>query len=427
MIAGMAPDGTPAAAPGNLRLPLPRALSEEWRVAVAEAWRALWVSRLLVWVVGMDAVAIWGISPRAADFDPGGLTRPFAALGDLLVAPAARWDSSWFLRIAHDGYVGHDPARTAFFPLYPLLIRGAAVLIGSPLVAGALVSTAAFGIALVLMHRLTALELGDDAARAAVLLTALSPMSFFFSAVYSESLFLALSLGSVLAARRERWALAGVLGALAAATRSAGALLVVPLALLYARAHRRPRHDALWIALVPLGLAAFCGWLALRGADGLAPFHAQQAWFRHFAWPWNGVRDAAIAAWDGARQLLSGSRTPVYFRAAGGDPFAAAGHNLVLFAFLIAAIPAAVGVVRRLPVAYGAYILTALALPLSFPVAPQPLMSLPRFLVVLFPLFMWLGWWVSRGGRWREWGALTVSVVAMVVFTAQFATWHWVA
>jgi hypothetical protein len=139
------------------------------------------------------------------------------------------------------------------------------------------------------------------------------------------------------------------------------------------------------------------------------------------------VRDAAIAAWDGARQLLSGSRTPVYFRAAGGDPFAAAGHNLVLFAFLIAAIPAAVGVVRRLPVAYGAYILTALALPLSFPVAPQPLMSLPRFLVVLFPLFMWLGWWVSRGGRWREWGALTVSVVAMVVFTAQFATWHWVA
>jgi hypothetical protein len=66
-------------------------------------------------------------------------------------------------------------------------------------------------------------------------------------------------------------------------------------------------------------------------------------------------------------------------------------------------------------------------LPLSFPVAPQPLMSLPRFLVVLFPLFMWLGWWTSRGGRAREWALLAASVTSLIVFTAQFATWHWVA
>jgi hypothetical protein len=427
MIAGMAPDGTPAATAGEVRLPLRVALSEEWRAAVTDSWRALWVSRLLVWVVGMDAVALWGVSDRAGDFDPGGVTRPFAALGDLLTAPLARWDSSWFLRIAHDGYVGHEPARAAFFPLYPLLVRAGAAVVGSPLVAGALISTAAFAVALVLLHRLTDLELGRGAARAAVLLAALSPMSFFFSAVYSEALFLALSLGAVYAARTGRWAWAGGLGALAAATRSAGVVLVVPLGLLYLRERRRVGRDALWIGLVPVGLAAFCGWLALRGADGLAPFHAQAVWFRHFAWPWGGVRDAAVAAWDGARQLLSGSRTPVYFRAAGGDPFAAAAHNLVLFAFLVAAAPAVVGVLRRLPRAYGAYVLAALALPLSFPVGPQPLMSLPRFLVVLFPLFMWLGWWTSRGGRAREWALLAASVAALIVFTAQFATWHWVA
>jgi hypothetical protein len=427
MIAGMAPDGTPAAAHGNFRLSLPAAPSDQWRAALVDSWRALWVSRLLVWVVGMDAVAIWGVSARAGDFDPGGLTRPFAAVGDLLVAPAARWDSSWFLRIAHDGYIGHEPARAAFFPLYPLLIRAGAVVTGSPLVAGAVMSTLAFGVALVLLHRLTDVELGPAAARSAVLLAAFSPMSFFFSAVYSESLFLALSLGAVYAARTERWAWAGVLGALAAATRSAGVLLVVPLALLLVRAHPRPWRQAPWIALVPVGLAAFCGWLALRGADGLAPFHVQQVWFRHLAWPWGGVRDAGVAAWDGARQLLSGSRTPVYFRHAGGDPFAVGAHNLLLFGFLLAAIPAVAGVLRRLPVAYGAYVLAALALPLSFPVGPQPLMSLPRFLAVLFPLFMWLGWWVSRGGRAREWASLAVSVVALIVFTAQFATWHWVA
>jgi len=415
------------AAPGNLGVPVARALSDQWRAAIADSWRALWVSRLLVWVVGMDAVAVWGVSGRAGDFDPGGLTRPFGPLGDLLTAPLARWDSSWFLRIAHDGYAGHDPARTAFFPLYPLLIRAGGAVTGSPLVAGALVSTAAFAAALVLLHRLTDLELGPAAARDAVLLTALSPMSFFFSAVYSEALFLALSLGAVYAARTERWRWAGVLGALAAATRSAGVVLVVPLALLYLRARRRPGRDVLWIALVPAGLAAFCGWLALRGADGLAPFHVQEVWFRHFAWPWGGARDATVAAWDGARQLLSGSRTPVYFRQAGGDPFAAAAHNLVLFAFLAAAVPAVIGVLRRLPLAYGAYVLAALALPLSFPVSPQPLMSLPRFLAVLFPLLMWLGWWTSRGGRIRLGSVLAGFSAVLIVFTAQFATWHWVA
>ena len=58
-------------------------------------------------------------------------------------------------------------------------------------------------------------------------------MSFFFSAVYTESLFLALSAGCFYLARRERWVWAGVLGGLAAATRSIGVLLVVPLAVLY--------------------------------------------------------------------------------------------------------------------------------------------------------------------------------------------------
>ncbi len=67
-----------------------------------------------------------------------------------------------------------------------------------------------------------------------------------------------------------------------------------------------------------------------------------------------------------------------------------AGHNLMLFAFLLVAVPALIGVLRALPLAYGVYVLAALALPLSEPVSGQPLMSLPRFLVVLFPLAIWL-------------------------------------
>ncbi len=400
--------------------------------ALADAWRALWISRLLVWVAAIVAMGLFGLSDRAADFDPAGLTTPFGATGDLLAAPLGRWDSVWFLAIADGGY--GDGAREAFFPLYPLLVRIVAAPFGSGLIGGALLSTALLGVALVLLHRLVALDHPRAVARNAVLVTALFPMSFFFSAVYSESLFLALSIGAVYAARRERWAWAGMLGMLAATTRSAGVLLLVPLAMIYLwdvgrpswRTARPLRAEVLWLSLVPLGLALYCGLLALGGHDPLAPFNAQEVWFRSFAGPFAGAWDGLVAAWQGARQLLSGARQPVYFTAWGGDPFLGARHNIELFVWLVLALAATAGVLRRLPAAYGAYVVAALALPLSYPVAPQPLMSLPRFVAVLFPLAIWLAVWMT-GRAVRERIVLAAFAVGLAIYTGIFATWHWVA
>ena len=152
-------------------------------------------------------------------------------------------------------------------------------------------------------------------------------MAFFFSAVYSESLYLALSVGLFWRARQGRWALVGVLGALAAATRSTGLVLLLPALMLYLYGPREdrlrpdfaraPRGAALrratacartccGCALVPAGPRR-CTWLylALAGGDALAPFHAQDIWGRHFAGPYVGVWDGVRAAFEGARQLLS--------------------------------------------------------------------------------------------------------------------------
>src|SRR3712207_4642988 len=108
--------------------------------ALADAWRALWVTRVVVWVAGLTAVAVAGVRAANADaYDATGLTRPFGELGDALVAPAARWDSVWFLEIADDGY---DDQRAAFFPLYPVLVKVAGWLFGSPLIGGLVVSFA---------------------------------------------------------------------------------------------------------------------------------------------------------------------------------------------------------------------------------------------------------------------------------------------
>jgi hypothetical protein len=116
----------------------------------------------------------------------------------------------------------------------------------------------------------------------------------------------------------------------------------------------------------------------------------------------------------------------VYFTAGEGSPFVSAGHNLLDLAFLVAFVPAIVGVLRRLPLAYGVYALAAACLPLSDPVTAQPLMSLPRFLVPLFPLGIWLGAWLAERPRLQR-PTLVLSGALMALFVAQFATWHWVA
>jgi len=432
--------------------------------AVRDSRRALWSSRALVWLAGSGTLLAFGFGPVRHAFNPPGVTRGFGWLGDLLAGPAARWDASWYLVIAHYGYrpdLGAlTSSRTAFFPLYPLGLRAIAWFGIPAVLAGVLLSLLALAFALYGIHRLTTLELSRarrataawpasasprarEVARLAVMLTAFAPMAFFFSAVYSESLYLALSVGLFWSARQGRWAAVGVLGALAGATRSAGLVLALPALILYLygpREDRAPdypprrllapryrlRKDFLWLGLLPAGLGLYMGYLALAGGDALMPFHAQVVWGRHFAGPYLGIWDGIKAAFDGARQLLSFQRHHVYFAIAGGSPFVAAEHNLLLLAFLIAAVLAIVGVLRTLPLAYGAYVIAALALPLSYPVAAQPLMSLPRFLLVLFPLSMWLAAWLAARPRAQK-PALALSGLLLALFVAQFATWHWVA
>jgi hypothetical protein len=440
------------------------------RMAAARAsWRALWASRLLVWTAGVATLLTYGFGPLRHAFNPPGLTKGFGWLGDLLAAPAARWDASWYLVIAHYGYRpelgSFTSSRAAFFPLYPLGLRTLSWFGLPPILAGVLLSLGALALALYGIHRLMTLELarrgrsllgttaagvgagssatGVDVARLAVMLTAFAPMAFYFSAVYSESLYLALSVGLFYAARRGRFAAVGVLGALAAATRSAGVVLIVPALMLYLYGPRedrpvdfpaarglapryRLRRDVLWLALLPVGLALYMAYLGLSGGDALAPFHAQGVWGRHFAGPYLGVWDGIQAAFDGARQIVSLQESHVYFAHSMGSPMINAEHNVLLLVFMLAGIVAIVGVLRRLPLAYGVYVLVALALPLSDPVISEPLMSLPRFLVVLFPLSMWLAVWLAAHPRAQR-PALICSGVLMAFFLAQFSTWHWVA
>jgi Mannosyltransferase (PIG-V) len=405
--------------------------------ALAAAWHVFWTTRAAILVVAVFAALSFGpaagglADENAARFDEPSLTH---ALADPLLAPLARWDAVWYLRIADSGYAG-DEARAAFFPLYPLLTHSLAQLAGGTdaalLVSAYLIALASFLAALVLLYRLVSLELGRPLARPTLLLLAVFPAAVYFGAPYAESLFLLLAVGAFYAARTDRWAWAGLAAAGAAATRSAGILLLVPLAMLWWSGRRTPSRGRTvaqrpaWLLLAPLGLACYALYLGLAEGDALRFLDVQDAWSRELAVPLTAAWDSAVAAFDGLRQLASGQREVVYFEPAAGDPYRIAAINLMLFGSLVFAVVACVGALRRLPKAYGAWVAVSLVLPLSFPVKPQPLMSLPRFLAVLFPIFMWLALW-SEERRATE-RVAAVSALGLGLFTAQFASWHWVA
>ncbi len=419
----MAYDATPTAA---------RAVTAvRGSITLRAAWSVFWPTRAAVLVVAVFAAlsfgpAMGGLAERNAEvFDEPELTR---ALAEPLLSPLARWDAAWYLRIAESGYGGSD-VRAAFFPLYPLLVRAVAAPFGAPpgalLVAAYVVSLAAFFAALVLFHRLVALELGRPFAQPALLLLAVFPAALFFGAPYSESLFLLLAVGAFYAARTGRWAWAGAAAAGAAATRSAGVLLLLPLAMLWWSARPRKLRDTAWLLLAPLGLAAYAAFLGVAEGDAWRFLDVQDAWSRELTVPLAGAWDGLGAAIDGARQLLSGQTQVVYFEEAAGDPYRIAAINLMLFGSLVFALVACVGCLRRLPKAYGAWVAASLVLPLTFPVKPQPLMSLPRFLAVLFPIFMWLALWSEE--RRATARVAAVSALGLGLFTAQFASWHWIS
>jgi len=166
---------------------------------------------------GDHGVLAFGWSEHnATRLDPLYLTLPFDdVFSNLLVAPAARFDSAWYLTIAQHGYDG--AGRPAFFPLLPALIRLMGDSVGAQVLAGvALSSLCGFG-GLYLLHRLVSLDFDLSQARSVVWLAAWFPGALVLSAVYTESLFLVLPVGSIYAARLGKWPVAGLLGGIAAA------------------------------------------------------------------------------------------------------------------------------------------------------------------------------------------------------------------
>lgn len=402
----------------------------------------------------MLGARLFGIAELPGGYNPPDLQPAGRSLGALLASPVIRWDGDWYLTIAAHGYAassGISPTpRANFFPLYPLLVATLRQ-IGTPLLlASVIVSVGAFTVALYLLARLAELERprwNADAPRSAVTLTvvslAVSPFSFFFSAAYAESVYLAVSVGAFLCGRRGRWWLAGTLAGLASAARAPGVLLFAPLVVLYLYGPRadlapdradgdwRPRYrlrrDFAGLLLAPAGLAAYSAYLGLAGGDPLAFVHTQRLYWDHAIAPpwttmWEGIRHAVLEL----EAVVAGHVHPTLFGVQPGASVRTGWEQLLPVVTLIAVLPAVRGVWRAMPRAYGIYVAAALTATLTSPVRFAPLLGFPRYMSVLFPLFMWIGMNLSTRPR-LQLPVVSASGVLLAWLSAEFATWHFVA
>ena len=347
------------------------------------------LSRVLTAIVALAAISLFP-SPTTCPDVCHPSTNP-------LLDAATRWDAKAYVDIAHDGY-GAVPANNAYFPLYPLLMRLLATLLGGGddayLLAGLLISNLALLVALAYLTRLVAIDHDVAAGPRAALYLLVFPTSVFLSVVYPESLLIALTLGAVYHARRAEWLPAGVLGVLAALTRPfIGAAVALPIAV---EAFQRSGPRAAMASAAPAAVALFA-WMGVL-------------------WRVTGDPKAVLTAeanWGVGPSVPFRAFTDLFDPNVYGFPYIVLGSTL--FIGVLVAISW-----RLLRPSLAAYATVVFLIS----VATGSLTSSPRYYLAVFPAFMGLGI-VARGWFGRAYVAIGVAIGA--IFTAMYALWYWVA
>ena len=390
--------------------------------AVRLSGRMLVATRLPILVTGFAATLLIGLGPnegRHISQDP---------LRNL----PARWDATWYMEIARVGY--HDPFRrpeaqqpVVFFPLYPMLLRTLAAFTTPDrssrmgyeeyleirqvhlVWCGVVISLLAFLAALVVVFRWAELHGGAEAAAGTVILLSAYPFAVFFSAPYTESLFLLLVAGAFYAFETGRLPAAAIAALLAGLTRPNGMMLALPLGLLALGELRRrapgwkTRLTArlLVASMPPVGLLLYCVYMKSLTGNPFAWLHAQAAWGRdraltmeHYQWIWTTVTEEGVLA---------------YVRAVPAE--------VVQLVGLVFALSLVWPLWRRVGAPYAVFVLANLVPPLI----QGGLLSFGRFTATLFPLFLALSLLVPPA---RRSGWIIAFAIGQGLVAAAFFTWR---
>ncbi|ATY85050.1 hypothetical protein CVV65_09035 [Kyrpidia spormannii] len=330
-----------------------------------------------------------------------------------LIQNFSRWDTQWYIGIAAHGY---RPTSAAFFPLFPFFIRYVHQWTGFTYVESAWgIANIFFFFALYITAKLFLLDQPPQTAWRALVLMVFFPTAFFFASGYTEPLFLFFTAGSLYYARTGRFWTAGFFGLFASLTRNTGLALVLPF--LYEYFRRRGFRwqgvgpDLAAVALIPAGLEIYMGLLNAKLGDPLAFVHAQQKWKRAFMWPWDTLRLGTLELWV----------KPLH------------GWSWMIRAFTVGVVWAELALLalalpfRRLRI-HGSYYLFALVsavVPLLSPARDWYFLSISRFVLVLFPLFLIAARMLKS--RVLFYAACAAEVAGMLMILQNFSKGYFVA
>ncbi len=310
-----------------------------------------------------------------------------------------RFDTNWYLKIAQRGYAAYD-GSIVFFPMYPALIRIVSAFVGDGMLAALIVSNGALIGALAFLHRLAEGMFDLSGARRAVAYMTLFPTGFFLFAAYTEALYLFFTLGAFVSARQNRWLVATFFGVLAALTRLQGVLLLLPLVWMWWQQNKSvnaSRFTLYVLFLIPVATFVFLASTNLSLLNSyVGELHAR------FVLPWENIAASCALIANGKASFIDVSNLVA---------------TLGVGAMLIIAW-------RRLPREYALYTLLMFLAPLFRMTETQPLVSMNRYGLVLFPMFMLLGVWGKNA--WVNRAVVYLSFPLQMYFVAQFVLWGWV-
>ena len=292
---------------------------------------------------------------------------------NILLNPWAQHDAGAYLDIAKNGYnpdFNEGTGNYSWYPLYPLLIKIFG-FIGYDLAAFLIANIASF-FAVTVLYIFVKEKVNEKASYKTVFYLLLFPTAYFFTAMYTESLFLLFSLLCFWYAKKDDWLKAGIFGFLSALTRAQGIILFFPIIYMYMRSCEfklnKINHKIFFVFLIPLGLAVFLLYHQIATGNALIQFQTQHQFGRSFnLFFFEPVINAAASAISGA------TTSKIYFS----------------FSFLVWVVYLALAYYawKKLGKEFGIYMFLSLLMPLF----TSNFFGITRFALVLFPGFIVLG------------------------------------
>ena len=348
----------------------------------------------------------WGVRRLVPDYYPEGaleLYQGVAIQTNPWLEPWQRWDTPHYQAIAERGFT---PFEMAYFPIYPFLMRIVSPLIGgNTLVAGLIISSLAFLGSLLLIYKLAFVEFGDpEKAMRSVIYMAFFPSAFFLAAAYNESLFLLFTMLCFYFLYRKNWLIAGLFAGVASLTRVPGVLLAIPLGFEIWNSRKKDSKMS-WLSLGMMGLVLsgyyLYQWIDL-GQLPTATIAAQNQRGGYLAIPGLNIFETIKRIFIG--QMIVENSIELFFTLA-----------FIAFAILIW---------KKQSRLYGLYSISMMIFFLTRMGSPQPLISMVRYTIEIFPVFFLFAQWGTKPAWNRV--ILYLSWLGLLFFTAQFAIWGWV-